>query len=263
MLKRVFSFFLFLVIFTLSIGQAWADAWEVFDLTKVEQGIVGINYPSHNKTKVMIQKDGITYYYDVNSNIDTFPLQLGSGSYQLALLENIEGNKYAVKRSMSTQVNLKDDKISFLQSASPVYWHKDSDTAKLAAKLTENLDTDEKKAYAIYDFIVKNIKYDKNKTSGLETDYIPVVDEILLLGRGICYDYAALYAAMLRSLGIPAKLVKGYKNDIEAYHAWNEVYLEEHGWVTIDTTYDDVMLENGTSPSFYKNINEYTKVREY
>lgn len=248
----------------LSMGQAWAGSSENFYLTSIQQGVVGINYPLKNKkTKIMIQKDGITYYYDVKTDKDTFPLQMGSGSYQLALLENIRGNKYSVISSVSIQVKLKDDKISFLQSASPVNWHKDSEVAKMAVKLTEKMDTDEKKAYAIYEYITKNIKYNKNKITSLETDYVPIVDEILSSGEGICFDYAALYAAMLRSIDIPAKLVKGYKNDIDTYHAWNEVYLQDQGWVTIDTSYDAVMLEYETSPTFKKDINEYRKEKEY
>lgn len=211
----------------------------------------------------MIQKNNTTYYYNINADKDVFPLQMGSGAYQLAFLEQVEGNKYEIKNSESIQVKLKDDEIPFLQSASPVYWHKDSEAVKMAVKLSESMDTDEKKAYAIYDYITKNIKYDKNKIAGLEPDYIPSVDEILSSSKGICYDYAALYAAMLRSINIPAKLVKGYKNDIDTYHAWNEVYLQQQGWVTIDATYDAVMLENGTSSEFLKDTGDYKKEKEY
>lgn len=248
----------------LSIGQPWAGASEIFDLMNIEQGIVGISHQLENKkTKVMIQKNNTTYYYNINADKDVFPLQMGSGAYQLAFLEQVEGNKYEIKSSASIQVKLKDDKIPFLQSASPVYWYKDSEVVKMAVKLSEKMDTDEKKAYAIYDYITKNIKYDKDKITSLETDYIPMVDEILSSGEGICFDYAALYTAMLRSINIPTKLVKGYKNDIDTYHAWNEVYLQKQGWVTIDTTYDAVMLENGTSSKFIKDIGDYRKRKEY
>ena len=48
-------------------------------------------------------------------------------------------------------------------------------------------------------------------------------------GKGICFDYASLMAALLRSQGIPTKLVVGYSGD--AYHAWISVYLDEIGWV--------------------------------
>ena len=47
--------------------------------------------------------------------------------------------------------------------------------------------------------------------------------------KGICFDYASLMTAMLRSQRIPAKLVIGYAG--EEYHAWISVYTEETGWV--------------------------------
>lgn len=76
--------------------------------------------------------------------------------------------------------------------------------------------------------------------------------------NGICYDYSSLFGSMLRSLGIPTKLVMGRKDDIEAYHSWNEVYLEdENKWVTIDTTYDAGMKNNKIIKPMIKDINDF------
>jgi len=262
---RIFTCLLFL--FLLPFGQILASEIEVFDLKNVDYGIVTINKTNQafkdKKAKVMIQKNNTTYFYDINESIDTFPLQMGSGTYKLTLLEYIESNKYKAEDSEDIQIKLKDENISFLQSASPVCWHKDGQAAKMAAKLSEEMETDEQKAYAIYEYITKNIKYDKSKIAHLRNDYIPSVDEVLSSCSGICFDYAALYAAMLRSINIPTKLVKGYKGDIDSYHAWNEVYLPKEGWVTIDTTYDAIMIENGKDSVFKKDRNEYKKEKEY
>ena len=48
-------------------------------------------------------------------------------------------------------------------------------------------------------------------------------------GKGICFDYAALMSAMLRSQRIPTKLEVGYSGDV--YHAWISCYVDEIGWV--------------------------------
>ena len=48
-------------------------------------------------------------------------------------------------------------------------------------------------------------------------------------GKGICFDYAAVMAAMLRSQNIPCKLVVGFAGKV--YHAWINVYIEGVGWV--------------------------------
>lgn len=43
---------------------------------------------------------------------------------------------------------------------------------------------------------------------------------------GICFDYASLGAAMLRSVGIPARIVTGYVSPNDFYHAWIMVYID-------------------------------------
>ena len=265
MFKRVFNtLFLLLLTGLLVVGQAQAKVSQVFDLKNIEKGIVRVNCPLEDKKiKVMVQKGEATYYYDIKGDKNTIPLQLGSGVYTLSLLENLTGSKYIVKCNDSVQVKLLDEKIPFLQSASPVYWVQDSKAAKLAQSLTEKLDTDKEKALAIHDYIINNVKYDHDKITELEGDYIPSVDKIIYSGDGICFDYAVLYAAMLRSVNIPAKLVKGYKNDIDSYHAWNEVYIKELGWIIVDTTYDSAMLEDKISFKFIKDVSKYKKKKEY
>ena len=58
-------------------------------------------------------------------------------------------------------------------------------------------------------------------------------EQVLQDRKGICFDYASLAAAMLRSQGIPTKLVFGYVAPDDLYHAWNMFYTEEKGWVTV------------------------------
>ena len=48
-------------------------------------------------------------------------------------------------------------------------------------------------------------------------------------GTGICLDYAAVMASMLRSQRIPTRLEVGYAQD--AYHAWISVYTADTGWL--------------------------------
>ena len=82
----------------------------------------------------------------------------------------------------------------------------------------------------IYNYVVNNLTYDYDKAETVETGYLPDVDETLSTKTGICFDYAALTTAMLRSCDIPCKLQIGYTGDIK--HAWIDVYIRSKGWVT-------------------------------
>ena len=66
--------------------------------------------------------------------------------------------------------------------------------------------------------------------------------------RGFCEHYAAAFTLLMRSAGIPARVVTGYQggqfNDIGGYlivrqrdaHAWSEVWLDDRGWTRVDPT---------------------------
>ncbi len=262
--KRILTVVVLTIFCLLAMGQATVYATEVFDLTEADKGVIGANFtPADKKVKVMIQKGNNAYYYDLNNCADTFPLQMGPGTYRLAILEHLSGSKYAVKHSKNLEVKLENDKSPYLQSANPVYWEGDSVSAQLAKVLTAGVDSDIEKAKTIHSYIINNITYDDDKADRLDAGYIPIADEILSSGQGICYDYAVLYAAMLRSIDIPAKVVKGYKDDIDKYHAWNEVYLEDTGWAVVDTTYDAVMHQAKVAYEFKKDPKSYEVDKVY
>ena len=66
--------------------------------------------------------------------------------------------------------------------------------------------------------------------------------------RGFCGHYASAFAALMRAAGIPARVVTGYQggtyNRFADYwivrqsdaHAWDEIWLDGHGWLRIDPT---------------------------
>ena len=63
-------------------------------------------------------------------------------------------------------------------------------------------------------------------------------------GHGVCQDYAHVFVAAARALGIPARYVSGhlYRDDgaalQEAAHAWAEAYLADYGWIGFDPSRD-------------------------
>ena len=270
-MRKTFLSFLAVIIMVLGLSvhpiTAAAEtksSW--LDVSKLSNGVISINYKvaSDTRIKVMITKDSSKYSYNLNANqeIQSFPLQSGNGEYKVAILENISGNKYKTLQSDSISLTLKDTASLYLNSIQNINWAESVDAVKKAQELTKGKKTDEEKAKAIYNYIIRTISYDYKLAGNVSSDYIPVVDRVLSMKKGICYDYSSLYASMLRSIGIPAKLVMGNSSYVEEYHAWNEVFLNGK-WVIVDTTVDAGYKKNNKTTSFSKEQSKYEAVKVY
>jgi transglutaminase-like putative cysteine protease len=71
--------------------------------------------------------------------------------------------------------------------------------------------------------------------------------EAFALGHGVCQDFAHVFIAAARHLGIPARYVGGYMfraeaKEQDAGHAWAEALIDDLGWVGFDPA-------NGISPT--------------
>lgn len=262
---------LFLVIAALFIwifaGTSSVMAASYFNTDDISSGVVHIKYDGGGKTKVIIQKGDKKYIYDINSKgtTETYPLQLGNGTYKVSLLVNTSGNSYRLISSQNINLKLKNSNSVFLTSIQNINWNVDSKAVAKAVELTKDITEPEDKAKVLWDYMVKNNSYDYKKLSTLTSGYLPVIDKTLEEKKGICYDFSALYAAMLRSQGYPAKLIKGYApKNASGYHAWNEIYSESKGeWMVIDTTYDLQVIKRNPKITMVKKTGDYDKVYEY
>lgn len=229
----------------------------------INQGIIEVSYESEKKIMVRIENGSQIHDYALNGE-KRFPLQEGNGDYTVRVLEHVEGIKYRQIASETVTVKLDNTYTVYLQSMQMISWHKDLKAVKKARELASDYESDEDKVRAIYNYIVNNIGYDHGLAAKVTSDYLPNIDRTLETRKGICYDYSSLFAAMLRSLGIPTKLVMGTKNDIDKYHAWNQVYIDDLGeWITVDTTYDAGLAGGNTKISMIKSNAEYKVQTHY
>ncbi|WP_150271918.1 transglutaminase-like domain-containing protein [Paenibacillus tepidiphilus] len=257
---------LFIVVTSsLQAGTAYADT-EWLNTSKLDQGVVSVSYavPKDKRIKVMITKGSSSYTYNLyaSKKTETFPLQQGNGSYKVSVLENTTGNKYKVVTSETIDLSLSNTNAVYLSSVQNVSWNSSDKAVLKADQLTTGLTTDEAKVKAIYNYIVTNIKYDYTLAANVAGDYIPNNNSTLATKKGICYDYASLFATMLRSEGIPTKLVMGNTSYVDTYHAWNEVLLNGK-WVTIDTTVDAGLGKGAKTTDIAKSSTKYTAVKYY
>lgn len=118
----------------------------------------------------------------------------------------------------------------FLRPNQYVKFNKSTKYVKKAASLTKKCKNDLAKVKKIYKYVIKNMKYDNKKAKNVKTGYLPNLNSLYKKKKGICFDYAAVMTAMLRSQGVPTKLVIGYTGN--TYHAWINVYSKKKGWIT-------------------------------
>ena len=235
------------------------------DASHLDQGYVMVKYTgtSQAKKKVIVTgPSGVKYTYDLNSSGDyaVFPLSDGSGNYSVGVYQNVSGTKYATLYTVSMDVALKDEYAPFLLPNQYVNYNSQSKVVAKAAELTAGKATVLQKIDAVYSYVIKNITYDKEKAQTVQSGYLPDVDAILASGKGICFDYAAVMTAMLRSQGIPTKLVIGYAGT--AYHAWINTWSEESGWI------EGVIFFDGTTwklmdPTFASSGNSSDAIMKY
>lgn len=185
-----------------------------------------------------------------------------NGTYSITLLEGVTNTKYKLVKSKDVVLSLKNENSVYLESVQNINWEASKYVLAKAKAVTKGLTTDEAKVKAIYDFIVKSVKYDADLAKKVTPGYIPDIDNVIATKKGICYDYAALFAGMARSIGIPARLVMGTTDNVKGYHAWNDVFINGK-WVTVDTTVDAGLLKGKQSIKMIKNSAEYKAEKQY
>lgn len=212
----------------------------IIDLSNIGNGYVTAATTGDTPAKFRVKNGKDFYDYDLSNAgaFEVFPLAMGNGQYEFTIFHNIKGNQYAVFLTATATVELENEFIPFLRPSQIVKYDENSDCIALSYQLAQHASTDVEVAATIYHWIEESIDYDneKAKTVVTNTEYRPDLDKILQDKKGICYDYAALAAAMLRANGIPCKLIMGdvvLEDGQEVYHAWNMIWLKEKGWVAI------------------------------
>ncbi|HKO30062.1 MAG TPA: DUF3488 and transglutaminase-like domain-containing protein [Nitrospiraceae bacterium] len=118
--------------------------------------------------------------------------------------------------------------------------------ADLAHHVTQQAATPFEQTLAIQQHLLENYRY------SLEADTAtlshPLEEFLFTRKTGYCEHYATAMVVMLRTVGIPARLVTGFLatewNEYGGYftvrqrdaHAWVEVYFPHSGWITMDPT---------------------------
>ena len=193
----------------------------LMDASHSDQGYVMlcVTKPTKHAMKVRISKDSTQLMYDLNNKGDweTFPLQLGSGSYTIELFENVKGSKYSAEGKIKLKAQLNDENAAFLVPNQYVMYTSETEAAQKSDELCNGA-TGKAAFDIITKFISDEFRYDFVRAATISAHELPDVDGCYATRSGICQDLAAVMCTMLRVQGVPAKLMIGYAD--KYYHAW-------------------------------------------
>ena len=252
--------------------NAEGDSEVQVDLSCVSEGYFGVVANSDARLKLQVFKDSETYTYDIEQGTDQiFPLQCGDGTYTIKVMKNVGGSSYYELYVTTADVKLDDPFDPYLRPNAYADYSESSDCVKKAAEMAEESGSESDFVGKVYDYICQKVEYDYQEAKTVESGYVPDPDEVMETGKGICFDYASLAASMLRSQGVPTKIIFGYVAPDNLYHAWNMFYTEEKGWTTVEfsvdpgdwTRVDLTFSANGQNADFIGDGSNYQDVYQY
>jgi transglutaminase-like putative cysteine protease len=121
-----------------------------------------------------------------------------------------------------------------------------ADVRDLARQETANANGPYQQALALQDFLRNNYTYDEAAPAGHSDDHLRYF--LFRSKIGYCEQFAGSFAAMARSIGLPARVAVGftpgaYDEAADVFHvttkeahAWPEVHINGLGWVAFEPT---------------------------
>ena len=154
--------------------------------------------------------------------------------------------KIVVKEATPTDSNLPNNQrvITYYNGVTLEQGVKSNDEIdKFAINLVKDKTGTKEKARLIYEWVGNKVVYDDEKANRVLNNDLQVKSGAIPTfntKRGICFDYACLFAAMSKANNIKVRIItgQGFNGSNWVNHAWNQVYIEkENRWINVDPTF--------------------------
>lgn len=147
---------------------------------------------------------------------------------------------------VNSQPDLSATSQALLQSWM-VNYNESSTVLAKAQQITQSAVSTDSKIEAVSNWVSNNVWYNFTELNDNLIEWKQATQTIQD-GNGVCQDEAAASAALLRSLGIPTRVVDGEAYDPESGqdlggHAWDEAW-DGTAWITFDPTWDQVYYQS-------------------
>ncbi|MFP4498154.1 MAG: transglutaminaseTgpA domain-containing protein, partial [Vulcanimicrobiota bacterium] len=236
--------------------EKWDETEEIVQIYHVKREMPNIIFGSYQTISLFFPSN--TIYLDKNGGIRS-PYPLEKGMIYSTISHKIPINSETMRAiekehqrlselKQNGIVEMVDEKdMKYLQLPENVPGRVDSLTRTIIRETVGEDASDYRKALAVSQYLKDTYPYD------LEIPYFPddcdTVDYFLFeQRRGYCEHFATSLAIMLRTQGIPARMVFGYlpgHYDVFSRlysvkqsdaHSWVEAYVPGYGWMSFDPT---------------------------
>ena len=251
-------------------GQSWSNSRESFLLKRSPDGSYAVPTPDateeisvsqHSPSTslihyhVLMEAIGTNVFFlaswphSVSGGYGMVASDVGSAVYDFDPRHMI--NRYEATSDIAplAPAQLRSAKHNYPASVTATYLRVpalDPRIATLADQITRSAKNDYDKAADIENYLRTQYHYTLQLPATREKD--PVGNFLFVRRQGHCEYFASSMAVMLRTLGIPSRVVTGFRsdefNDITASyvvrakdaHAWVEAYFPGYGWQLFDPT---------------------------
>ena len=203
------------------------------DYSHIDRGYVMVKArKTEQRMKLRVEHGDDSLHYEINGDgrYETIPLQFGSGKYRFTLFVSLSrnGNRYTRAGQMTLKCSMEDEDSCFLYPNQYVRYDADSPLVVKAGALCEGMEEPEEIAETICQYVDQHYDYDWVKYFTVKAEdtrnLLPDIETTWQNGIGVCQDLSALLCAMLRSQGIPARLVIGTADG--ECHAWVLIIID-------------------------------------
>lgn len=271
-MKNLTKVFVMTILLTMTlVGTVFASSGDAYIVTKemiyesynnktVNSGFVEILIGNMNFTQYQEDKNIVITptpdeiitdeYGNMYAYFDVSGLRAGQ-KFKVTIKRDLETDTYTEIIPSRTDSVSNSETAPFLVPAEKIE-SDDPEIISKAKEITDGIYTDYKKAQAIFEYVNVNMSYDESTTYANKGAL-----SALTSMRGVCEEFATLFAAMCRAVEVPTRLIEGYKmaprenssgdiieNEYDLInHVWTEIYLQDFGWVPVEPTV--IYLLNG------------------
>ena len=200
------------------------DGKLTIDCSNMDEGYIMVKAKkTDKKLRVRVSTAGakLLYWLNGDGEYEVLPLQFGSGKYKVELFEHVQKKDYSKEGTVKLSAKMADELSCFLYPNQYVNYDENTACVKFADDLCKDM-TDQGDIYkAVCTYVLQNFIYDYIKSVSVQSmsQQMPDIDYCWDNRMGICQDLSAMTCAMLRSQGIPARLMIGTVG-ANTYHAW-------------------------------------------